>query len=150
MFCKQCALVAKQAYSLLDCLRKTMASRLREVFFPPLSTGETCLKGYVQVWAAQYKRDINILGWLLWSATEIINGLGHFPYKKQLRQLELFCLEKGRFRVIFSMHINSWATCPPWSIFKQGNCTTWSLGVPPKLSCSVILYRHCLPNTVVS
>ena len=59
---QQCALVAKAASSLLGCIEKSIASRLRLVILPLYSAlVRHRLECWVQFWAPQYKRDKDIL-----------------------------------------------------------------------------------------
>ena len=58
----KCALAAKAANSILGCIRQSVASRWREVILPLypalLSPHLEC---WVQLWAPQYERDMDIL-----------------------------------------------------------------------------------------
>lgn len=134
--------MTKQANSLLGCVRKSIAGRFwGNSSSTLLSIGETCLESWVQVWTRVklYEREMDILGYVQWRTTEIIIRQEHLPYKKKLRELELFHLEKRRFGRIFSVCVNNCATC---SVFKQGSWTRWS----PKGNHSAILYWHHLPK----
>ncbi|GAB0182536.1 mitochondrial enolase superfamily member 1 [Grus japonensis] len=57
-----CALAAKAADSILGCIRKSIASRSKEVILP-LYSGlvRPHLEHCVQFWAPQYERDMDIL-----------------------------------------------------------------------------------------
>ncbi|KAK4832247.1 hypothetical protein QYF61_021172 [Mycteria americana] len=57
----QCALAAKKANSLLSCMSLSAASRSREVILPVLALVRPHLKCWVQCWARQYERGMDIM-----------------------------------------------------------------------------------------
>lgn len=60
---QQCALAVEKAKTLLSWVRQSVASRSREAILPLWSLG------WVQCWESRYKREIELLEKVQWSAT---------------------------------------------------------------------------------
>ena len=59
---QQCAFTAQKANHILDCTKKIVASRLREVILPLCSALVTPhLECCVQLWGPQHKEDMDLL-----------------------------------------------------------------------------------------
>lgn len=73
--------MAKKANSILDCVRKMVMSRSREVICPLCSAlVKLHLEFIAHLWALQYNRDMDVVEQVQYKATKMFEELNHISY----------------------------------------------------------------------
>ncbi|KFP99506.1 hypothetical protein N329_04800, partial [Haliaeetus albicilla] len=94
---QQRALAVQKANCILGCIKRSMASRSREVILPlssPLMRPH--LEYCVQLRGPQHKKDRDVLERVQRRVTKMIRQLEDLSYEDRLREWGLFCLKKRR------------------------------------------------------
>ena len=91
--------MAQKAVGILKCIKKSMASWLREMILPLCSAlVRSHLECCIHFWASQFKTDGKLLERAQQRATETSRGLKHLLHKEKLRDLGVFSLDTGRLK----------------------------------------------------
>ena len=96
---QKCVLTAQKANCILGCIKRSTASRSREVILHLYSTLVRPPVGYcIQMWSPQYRRDIDLLEHTQSRPTKMIQEMEQLLYEDRLRELGLSTLEMRRLQ----------------------------------------------------
>ncbi|KAJ7395269.1 hypothetical protein BTVI_156955 [Pitangus sulphuratus] len=94
-----CVLAAHKANCILYCIKRSVASRSREILSLCSALTRPHLEYCVQLWSPQQKKDMELLEQVQRKAIKMIRVLERLSCEDSLRELKLFILEKRRLQV---------------------------------------------------
>ena len=95
----QCALATQKGNRVLGRIKRSVASRLREVILPLHSVlVRPRLEYRIQLWGPQYKKDKDLFQPVQRRATKTLRGLELLSYGESLRELRLYSLARARLQ----------------------------------------------------
>jgi len=93
-WCLLCWILIDILRGLKDCIRRSVASRLRKAL---LLLYTALVRPHLEyLWAPQFKKDEELLERVQWRAMRMMRGLDHLSYEEKLRELGLFSLKERR------------------------------------------------------
>ncbi|PKU46770.1 hypothetical protein llap_2929 [Limosa lapponica baueri] len=85
----QCVVTPQKVNHMLDCIKRIVASRSREMIRPLYSVlVGPHLKYCIQLWSPQHRKDMDLSEWVQKRAMKMIRGLEHVSHEDRLRELD--------------------------------------------------------------